>query len=309
MIEPLLQNDDPYSLHQELKNKLLIDELNRLTDFHMKHCEPYDRMLNKMQIKHVADSLEELPFLPVQLFKMASLYSIPQEEHFKVLTSSGTSGQQVSRIFIDRETAQLQSRTLNKIMRSYLGNKRLPMIVIDTNILKDRMQFSARMAGTIGFSQFGRDHIYLFDNDMQINWEQLQIFLEKYQGQPKLLFGFTFIVWEYFLQAIKKDSQKKVDLTESVLIHGGGWKKLQEHAVDNDTFKEQLFDEFRISQVHNYYGMVEQVGSIFMECKMGHLHAPDFADIIIRDRNSLKPVSIGETGLVQVLSILPKSYP
>jgi hypothetical protein len=55
--------------------------------------------------------------------------------------------------------------------------------------------------------------------------------------------------------------------------------------------------------------MVEQVGSIFVECEEGHLHAPIFADIIVRNKMTLKPLNFGEEGLIEVLSILPRSYP
>ena len=40
-----------------------------------------------------------MPFIPVSLFKMFNLLSIPKEQIFKTMTSSGTSGQAVSKIF------------------------------------------------------------------------------------------------------------------------------------------------------------------------------------------------------------------
>jgi hypothetical protein len=39
--------------------------------------------------------------------------------------------------------------------------------------------------------------------------------------------------------------------------------------------------------------MVEQVGSIFFECEAGYLHAPGFADLIVRDPITLKPSGMG----------------
>ena len=63
-----------------------------------------------------------------------------------------------------------------------------------------------------------------------------------------------------------------------------------------------------LERIFNYYGMVEQVGSIFMECEHGHLHAPAFADVIVRDPLTLEPLPPGREGAVQVLSALPVSY-
>ena len=55
--------------------------------------------------------------------------------------------------------------------------------------------------------------------------------------------------------------------------------------------------------------MVEQLGVVFIDCKHGNKHVPDFADIIIRDFYSMEEVPIGSEGLIECLSILPSSYP
>ena len=93
------------------------------------------------------------------------------------------------------------------------------------------------------------------------------------------------------------------------MIHGGGWKKLKDEAVEAQTFNRLLKQYLGIKEVHNYYGMVEQVGSIFVECREGYLHAPNYADIIIRNPLTFEVAEIGEQGLIQVVSELPKSYP
>jgi hypothetical protein len=61
--------------------------------------------------------------------------------------------------------------------------------------------------------------------------------------------------------------------------------------------------------VINFYGMVEQVGSVFFENQLGQLHTPVFAEVIVRDPHTLRPLPAGRRGILQVLSILPKSYP
>ncbi|SEU10077.1 acyl-protein synthetase [Paenibacillus sp. NFR01] len=308
MIDQILSSENPYKLSRDVKEFMLLKELRELTDFHYRQCLPYQRILDKTSAKIEVNELTELPFLPVQLFKMLDLFSMPEEERFKILNSSGTTGQQVSRIHIDKLTSEMQTKALNLIVRSYLGKKRLPMIIADTNLLKNRSQFSARLAGTIGFSQFGHHHLYLFDEDMKLKEAELLEFLQKYKGEKIFIFGFTYIIWEFLLNNFKR-SNRILDLEGSILIHGGGWKKLQNQAVSDGMFRDLLKEQFNISQVYDYYGMVEQVGSIYMQCEHGHLHTPDFADILIRDEETLKPVPYGTEGLIQVLSILPRSYP
>ena len=299
----------PYHLEREQKSAQLLDKLNDLTKWHIENCSDYKAMLEKSGALQRASSLEEVPYLPVQLFKLLNLKSISQEEIVKVLTSSGTTGQQVSKIYLDKETSVSQTKTLVEVMKPLLGSKRLPMIILDTkSVLKERKSFSARGAGILGFSNFGRKHFYALNDDMSLDVEGLQAYLKEFAGQKILLFGFTFMIWQYvYKEAVAQGLE--IDFGDSILIHGGGWKKLKDEAVDSLTFNRLLNQQLGIREVHNYYGMVEQVGSIFLECSMGHLHTPSYADVIIRNPITFEPVPYGEQGLIQVLSELPKSYP
>ncbi len=300
----------PYSLNKTEKEKLLSPFLTSLSRYHYKHCLPFKKMMDSVHFDIRRDyNYTELPFLPVRLFKMFELYSVPREDVIKTMTSSGTSGQAVSRIFLDRDTSSSQTKALTKIVSSFIGSQRVPMIIVDSeSVIKDRNLFSARGAGILGFSMFGSKRMYALNDKMELNIEELQSFLEKYKGERIFMFGFTFMVYQHLYKELV-NSDIRLDLSNAVLIHGGGWKKLISESVSSTVFREKLKDVCGISFVHDYYGMVEQTGTIYMECECGHLHAPVFSDIIIRRPHDFSIASIGEKGIIQVLSILPKSYP
>ncbi len=299
-----------YEWTHEEKHAFLTRELCELTRHHAANCPEYAKMLSA----HGADvdkvqSFEELPFLPVRLFKEFSLKSVPDEELHKTMTSSGTTGQQVSRIYLDRETSTLQSKVLSRIVGEFLGKQRLPMIILDTSaIIKNRAMFSARGAGILGFSMFGRDKIYALDENMQLDVEGLKAFLEKHEGEDIFLFGFTFMIWQHFCAELRRVGYHP-DLSRGVLIHGGGWKKLADQHITTAQFKQELKETCGLTRVHDYYGMVEQTGTIYMECECGHLHAPVWSDITIRRPSDFGVAQKGELGLIQVSSLLPHSYP
>ena len=256
-------------------------------------------------IKHI---VEDIPFIPVRLFKDYELLSVERSKIVKTMVSSGTTGQSVSRIFLDRVTATSQTKVLAKIISSFTGTKRHPMLIIDSkSVIKDRRLFSARGAGILGFSMFGRDVTYALDEDMQLDLDVIDAFCNKYKDENVLIFGFTYMVWEFFYKKLA-ELGKQITLEKGILIHGGGWKKLSEQAVDNDTFKRLLKNVCRINRVCNYYGMVEQTGSIFMECENGYLHSSIFSDVIMR-RTDFSVCDMHEAGLVQLVSLLPLSYP
>ena len=116
----------PYSVPKEEKNTLLTSCLKSLSSYHYQECNAYRKMMDTIGFNpNKINSFIDIPLLPVRLFKMMELQSIEKNNVFKTMTSSGTSGQAVSRIYIDKETAANQTKVLTKIVSLYLGSKRL----------------------------------------------------------------------------------------------------------------------------------------------------------------------------------------
>lgn len=306
-LDALLEADQ-YSLSQPEKEQRLLAGLNDLTEHHYERCDGFRRIVDLAYGgRRSAETITDVPYLPVSLFKKVELRSVPEDAIFKVMHSSGTTSQEVSRIYLDIETAQLQTRALSSILTHHLGRQRRPMLIIDhPEVVRDRTELSARGAGILGMMSYGRDHHYALDATMQLDRDPLEAWLARHAGEALLIFGFTYMVWEYFWRPLKDTG---LDLSGAVLFHSGGWKKLLEQAVSNDTFKEELRISFGLERIHNFYGMVEQVGAVSVECSEGFLHASNVSDVVMRDPRSWEPVPNGRPGVVQVVSLLPQSYP
>lgn len=303
----------PYSLEKEEKGKMLTKRLVMLTDMHKEKCSEYAQILESISYdRREVTHYRQLPFLPVRLFKEFSLKSVSQENVIKTMTSSGTTGQSVSKIYLDRNTAVNQQKAMVKIVSDFIGSARMPMIILDSpSVLKDRQMFSARGAGILGFSIFSAEKIYAFRDDMSLDVKGFINFLEEHREEKIFLFGFTFMIWEHFYKELVKLEERgfRLDLSKGILIHGGGWKKLLSEAVSPDEFCRKLTEVCGITQIYDYYGMVEQTGGIYMQCEYGHLHASAFSDVIIRRPMDFGECEIGEKGIVQTLSAIPESYP
>ena len=300
----------PYELSKDEKQKLLTQELLSLTKHHKLHCKEYAAILQALNFNE--DSVKtyyDLPYIPVRLFKEYDLMSIDKSQVFKTMTSSGTTGQKVSKIFVDKDTASNQQKTLIKILSDFIGKQRLPMLIIDSpKVVKDRNLFSARGAAILGLSMLARERIYALDENMQLNVEVVKEFCQKYEGQRVLLFGFTFMVWQHLYSELKR-LNLKLNLPEAFLITGGGWKKLVTLNISREAFKDALREQCGIGHFLDHYGMVEQTGSIYAECEYGHLHASNYSDVIIRDPKDFSICKVGQKGIIQVVSVLPHSYP
>ena len=300
----------PYSLSKAGKDAALKDILNDLTRRHYAACPEYARILDALKFDAAQNhDCIELPFLPVRLFKQFDLLSVPREEITKTLTSSGTSGQAVSKIFLNADNVRSQTKTLNEIISSFIGKQRLPLLLLDTEMIKkDRSMYSARGAGIIGFSIFGRNSTYALDAEMNIDVDKVAAFFEEHQNEPILMFGYTYMIWQFVVRALE-EKNISFNAQNAVLFHIGGWKKLKDQEVDALEFNRRVQGRLGNVKVYNYYGMAEQLGSVFVECEHGHMHCSNYSDVIIRRSKDFSEAGIGEKGLMELLSVLPVSYP
>ena len=288
---------------------MLLDELVKLTERHRLACPLYrDYTDSTFADVAVAGSLADIPYLPVRAFKQFDLKSVQDADVYKVMRSSGTSGS-YSRIFLDRDTAKRQTLALSQCFAEHFGSGRFPMLVIDSQkTVEDRLLFSARTAGINGFSMFSRGRCFALDERMKLDIEAIKSFVSDHEGKTIFMFGFTSVVWADFLKGLE-DQGQRLDLKDAFLLHGGGWKKLENERVSNNSFKDRIEQLTGCHRVHNYYGMVEQTGTIFIECDHGNMHAAAQSDAITRDPVTHRPLPHGATGLIQVFSSIQESYP
>ena len=250
-------------------------------------------------------SLEELPFVHVNVFKELNLKSTGKKNLSKILNSSGTSGKPKSKINIDRNTSLLQSKALINIFSSII-KKKATFFFVEDSIEGNQSSISASIAAIRGFSQMSKETVFIFKkNKLQINL--LINFIKKNPKEKFVIFGFTNNIWTNLLQKLK---QKTMSLSKNngMLIHGGGWKKLENISVSKMEFNKNIKRTVGVKKVHNYYGMVEQTGSVFLECEKGFFHCSIFSQVFIRNMN-LSIAKKKEIGLIQTLSLLQLSYP
>ncbi|WP_269622649.1 hypothetical protein [Prochlorococcus marinus] len=307
-----LDNYENFLIHDNFKVDLL-RQVNYLTSHHYIKCRPYRSFVNKIFPDYSTDigslHLEEIPYLPVNMFKEFKLSSITEENIFKVLQSSGTTSQLKSKIYLDKDTAKNQSVGLSKIFTDFTGLKRPRILIIDSpDLIKRSSAFSARKAGIIGFSALCRKPLFALNSDMSINLENIYKAFEN-DNEYVLLYGFTYIIWSHLLHTKLPDDLRKKLSTNSILLHGGGWKKLNHLQITKEDFNNKSQSFLGVQRVINYYGMVEQTGSIFMECENGYLHSNPLCDVLPRSVENIQVIDQNNVSLAQVISALPTSYP
>ena len=282
--------------------------LSELHKFHYQNCSEFKLLVDNLKWQKYLNVRPEEIFIHANLFKDSKLVSIDlNDSQILKMTSSGTTGKR-SNIYTDRLTRVNQQRALIKIFSDAFEisiKEKFKYYVVASKDELNQFVFDAQKAAIKGFSLFAKEKIYLLDNNNNIIPKVLEQL--KNEKNKFLIFGFTSKVYLNLLEYLKKN-KISINAENGLLLHGGGWKKMEKFKINNDIFKKEIEEFFPGIICKNYYGMIEQTGSIFMECSEGFFHSNDFADICIRN-NNLEIQENNKPGFIQSISILPKSYP
>jgi acyl-protein synthetase LuxE len=263
-----------------------------------------------------AARIADLPFLPVGIFKANPPLSLVKPESIvRTLTSSATTGQTPSRVALDAETSKRMVKGMSRIIGDFIGRQRRPYLVIDTpETLAGRAELGARGAAIQGLRPFATETVCCLAADasgaLRVDEEKLLDCATRWANSEVLVYGFTYVVWQHFVVPLRAKGVR-LAMPNIRVLHSGGWKRLQDQAVTREAFSSGVAAVFGCAaeRVLDFYGMVENVGVVYPDCEFGYKHVPAFAEVIVRDLLTLRPVKPGERGLLQVCSALPTSFP
>lgn len=260
-----------------------------------------------------------LPFLHVSAFKE---FPFPSGTRFPValtLTSSGTSGQR-SRIVLDPGSLRRVRRSAEKVYDA-LGmlDRTRP-----TNYVC--MTYDPRQARDLGtaftdelltsFTGVAGVHYAIrrerpgapFAFDLEGTLSAIRSFAAT--GRPLRVLGFPAhvnfarLAWgERGLPPLKLGAQ-------SWVLTGGGWKGQQGDAIPKEDFRRETAAWLGIpaSNIRDLYGLVEH-GIPYVECRLGRMHVPDYARVLVRDPATLRVLPPGRRGLLQLVTPYLTSFP
>jgi hypothetical protein len=307
----------PYGQSPVEREAGLLDLLKEELAYACQRHSGYENYLRHWPVDYrTAGKLSDLPFLPVGILKANPPLSFVRPDEVKrTLTSSATTSQLPSRVVLDTPTSRRMTKGVVTILRDFIGSARRPYLVVDTqDFLRGENALGARGAAIQGLQPFASQATYCLyvdgQGEMALDKDKLREFAERHRDDEVLVYGFTYILWNHLVKHLLAEGIC-LNLPKIRILHSGGWKKLQEQAVEKSVFNQQLARVFGCTpeSVIDFYGMVESVGVIFPDCPEGNKHGPAFGDVIVRDPLTLEPVAAGEHGIVQVCSVLPTSFP
>ena len=156
-------NLSPYSLNHDEKRLQFTKKMNELTKYHYENSAEYKKMLDALNFSSEKDyEIEELPFLPVGLFKDYGLV-VDTAESGKEAISKFEDGE-YDVIFMDHMMPQMDGVEAMKCIReiSTKTNKKVVILALTANVLSGAREmfikegFDGFLSKPINLSEFVR---------------------------------------------------------------------------------------------------------------------------------------------------------
>jgi hypothetical protein len=308
----------PFELDAGRKRDLFAAALGEAFRHHLAACATFRRYCASLGFSPsgLTGDLERYPYLPATFFKQQDLSSVSREDVVAIVRSSATAGPP-STIHIDRTTARRQATASAKVIAAYLGQDRRRFLVLDEDPAgAPSPAMPARSAATRGFLVCASDAEYFLAAEggrPVVDLERLvrRLLACEASAEPVCLFGFTYIVYQDVVAELMARGFRCRLPAGSSVAHIGGWKRLADRRVGRERFLEDVWTTLGVlpGQVFDFYGFTEQMGLVYGSPGLAPKTVPAYAEVIIRNPDTLLPAVDGSPGLIQVLTPLPHSYP
>ena len=230
-------------------------------------CAPYREYIERMGIDpHAVQRIEQIPFLPIRLFKTHEVYC-GEEAPEVVFTSSATTGMTPSRH--PMASLALYERAFTEAFRRFYGEPSgWSLYGLLPNYLQRKGSSLVYMADRL-IQACGSGGFYLDE------YERLIADLES-DPKPKILLGVSYALWDLAERYAPK-------LQNTIVMETGGMKGHREE-LPKEAFHKILCEAFGVEQIHSEYGMAELTSQAYSKGE-NRFYCPAWMRVAVRDVN------------------------
>ena len=254
--------------------------------FQAQRCAPYRQYVELLGVDPMCVSrVEDIPFLPIEFFKLRDVYCGNAEPE-KVFTSSSTTGQTPSRHMM--QSLALYEQAFTRAFEQFYGNAEGWSIY---GLLPNYLQREGsslvymvdRLIARCGSGGFYLDEYEKLLSDMAAD------------PKPKILLGVSYALWDLAEQYAPK-------LENTVVMETGGMKGHREE-LPKAEFHKILTSAFGVEKIHSEYGMAELMSQAYSSGD-GVFYAPQWMRVLARDvNNPLKVLPQGSRGALNIIDL------
>ncbi len=236
-------------------------------------------------------SIQEIPFLPVELFKQHTIITGTSDyEH--IFTSSGTTGMVTSRHYV--RSLALYEQSFTKAFTHFYGpiQNYCLLALLPAYLEREGSSLVYMADQLIQQSTHPQSGFYLDDYQRLV---QTIRSLEA-QKQPTILLGVSFALWDVA-------EQFELNLEHTIVMETGGMKGRRKEVI-----REELHEIYRkgfgVQQIHSEYGMTELLSQAYSKGE-GLFQCPPWMRVQLREVNDPFQcvTQIGQTGAINIIDL------
>lgn len=237
-----------------------------------------------------ANTLDDIPFLPVEFFKTHRVVSFSGSESH-VFRSSGTTGSDQSkhRIF----DISLYERSFLQCFKLFYGDPANYCVLALLPSYLERKDSSLVYMASHLIKESGHPYSGFYLDDLGGLAEKLETLSKR--NTKVLLLGVSFALLEL--------AEKFAMPLKNVIVMETGGMKGRRREMVREELHRVLCEAFELAAVHSEYGMTELLSQAYSPCR-GLFSCPPWMKVLIRDaKDPLAPVAAGRTGGINIIDL------
>lgn len=259
--------------------------------YQAQHCEIYNQFLKHLNVNpSTVKSLHQIPFLPIDFFKLHQITSEASQSEI-IFKSSGTTSSAQSQHFVTH--LKIYEKSYTKAFNIFYGDveKTCILALLPNYLERNGSSLIYMVNDFINKSEHKSSGFFLY-NTQQL-FEVLQLL--KSQNQKTILIGVTYALLDFV-------ENYQINFPELIVMETGGMKGKRKEII-RETLHNILQDGFGVTQIHSEYGMTELLSQAYAT-KNGLFKCPNWMQVFIRDTNDpLTLLAGGKTGGINVIDL------
>lgn len=268
--------------------------------FQAGHCALYRRYLELLGITDPAkevQSVQEIPYLPVEFFKTQRVYASSREPEIE-FTSSGTTGAETSRHLV--ADASLYEESFMQGFSYFYGNPAgWSVFALLPAYLEREGSSLVYMAEHLQAQNKTHGGFFLYEYDKLLGALRKAV----KNGEKILLIGVAFALLDFADYLAGREDAELVLPEDAVVMETGGMKG-RRREISREEMHVTLSQAFGVNGIHSEYGMTELLSQAYSDGE-GVFRCPPWMRGGLRDlQNPLKPVEeVDKPGGVNVIDL------
>ena len=260
-------------------------------NYQFEHCAIYKEFCQQLDCEPTSiEELEDIPFLPIELFKSQKITSDERGTE-TIFRSSGTTGQMTSQHFV-ADLNLYERSILNGFQQQFGDVEQYCILGLLPSYLERQDASLVHMVDFLMAKSAHPKNGFYLNNLQQLSKTIYQLEEAK---QPTLLFGVTFALLDFA-------EQYPIQMQSTKIVETGGMKGRRKE-ITRATLHKILQKAFHQNTIFSEYGMTELLSQAYFTDK-GNFKPSSTMQVLCRELNDpFHYVEHGTTGALNIIDL------